>query len=278
MLEKHRGRNHPNETCGSVFWTDINHRFLQFFPEEAKYADDMESAIFNAVLASQGTNGTIRYHNIQVGQKEEPREFNSCCEVNTSPMIGALPQYLYSVASDGVYVNIYAPSSITTKQMTLKTTTDYPANGKVEIKVEGNGKLRLRIPGWVSSDPAGSGAGVPVNVNGKLAATGKPGSYVTLDKPAGTVSFELPMRFRTVLYTGADQNPDHDMYALLYGPVLMALVGADDLDIPAKDLPGKLKPVEGKPLQFSVAGKEGVHYQPYWQIQTETFTCFPTMR
>jgi DUF1680 family protein len=170
-----------------------------------------------------------------------------------------------------VYVNLYAPSSITTKQLTLKTTTDFPANGKVEIKAEGDGKLRLRIPGWVDAD-------VPVSVNGKVVATGKPGSFVTLDKPAGTVTFELPMKLRTELYTGVDQKPNHDTYSLLYGPVLLALVGANDLDIPAKDLPGKLKPVDGKPLHFTVAGKDGVHYQPYWQIQTETFTCFPTLR
>jgi hypothetical protein len=270
-IEKYKGPHCPNETCGSVFWSDTNHRLLQFFPEETKYADAMESALFNVILAAQGTNGFIRYHNAHMGQKEKPISINHCCEVMAVPLIGALPQYLCSVAADGLYVNLYAPSTITTKTLTAKVTTEFPATGKVEIKVEGTGKLRLRIPGWVGAD-------VPVNINGKVAATGKPGSYVTLDKPAGTVSFELPMELRITPYTGMDQHPEHDTYSLLYGPILLALVGADDLDIPAKDLPGKMKPVEGKPLHFTVAGKEGVRFQPYWQIQTETFTCFPTLR
>lgn len=29
-------------------------------------------------------------------------------------------------------------------------------------------------------------------------------------------------------------------------------------------------------MHFRVAGAEDVHYQPYWQIDQETFTCFPT--
>jgi hypothetical protein len=58
----------------------------------------------------------------------------------------------------------------------------------------------------------------------------------------------------------------------------MALVGATDLDVPAADLARRLEPVAGRPLHFGLAGRPGVHYQPYWQIQEEAFTCFPTMR
>jgi hypothetical protein len=43
--------HHTGETCGSVFWADINHRLLQFFPAEARYADEIERSIYNAVLA-----------------------------------------------------------------------------------------------------------------------------------------------------------------------------------------------------------------------------------
>jgi len=92
------------------------------------------------------------------------------------------------------------------------------------------------------------------------------------------VVFELPMRFRVVRYTELDQHPEHDRYALLYGPVLMALVGAEDLAIPAGKLPGLLKPIADKPLHFSVEGHDGARFMPYWQIGSENFTCFPTMR
>jgi hypothetical protein len=178
-------------------------------------------------------------------------------------------------------VNLYAPSSITFKQgrrpVTLKTQTGFPFDGKVEIKVaDGAGalKLRVRIPGWADAD-------VAVQVNGAAAATGKPGSYVTIDrnwKTGDSVTFVLPTAFHTHLYTGFDQHPEHPRYSLTYGPVLMALVGADDLDIPAAEIPGRLEPIVGRPLHFSVGDKAGTRYQPYWQVQTEAFNCFPTMR
>ncbi len=104
---------------------------------------------------------------------------------------------------------------------------------------------------------------------------------MTLDrswKAGDTISFELPLTFRTVLYTGMDEDAGHNRHALLYGPVLMALMGAEDLDIRASDLPGRLKAIAGKPLQFAVEGREGVHYQPYWVIEQEPFSCFPTLR
>ncbi len=65
---------------------------------------------------------------------------------------------------------------------------------------------------------------------------------------------------------------------LLRGPLLMALVGATDLNIAAGELPGRLAPVANNPLSLSVTGAPNCTYLPYWQIQGETFTCFPTLR
>jgi hypothetical protein len=58
----------------------------------------------------------------------------------------------------------------------------------------------------------------------------------------------------------------------------MALTGTDDLEVPAAALPGRLKPVEGKPLHFAVEGVAGAEYLPYYELEQRPFTCFPTMR
>jgi DUF1680 family protein len=279
LLEK---RNHTGETCGSVFWMDINHRLLQFFPDEAKYADAMEATMINVMQAVQDETGNIRYHTALVDQKHDATFQNTCCEVFGSPFFGRIPEFLYSVAPDGLYVNLYAPSTIKWKQgsvdAALATVTEYPFNGKVEMKVSASApvamSLRVRVPGWVGGE-------VAIAVNGKTETNGRPRSFVTLNrtwKDGDRVSFELPMTLRTEVYTGVQQDPEHDRYALLYGPVLLALMGAKDLDIPAAELPARLQPEEGKPLNFTVRGLEGVRYQPYWPIQKEPFTCFPTMR
>jgi DUF1680 family protein len=276
------GRNHTGETCGSVFWMDINHRLLQFFPDEVKYADAMEQTMINVMQAVQDEIGNIRYHTTLVDNKAGPTFQNTCCEVFGSPFFGRIPEFLYSVAPDGLYVNLYAPSTIKWKQggadVSLATVTEYPFNGKVEMKVGASApvamSLRVRVPGWVGRD-------VEIAVNGAPGTIGKPGTFVTLSrtwKDGDRIAFELPMALRTQVYTGLQQDPLRDRYALLCGPVLLALMGAKDLDIPASELPSRLQPVEGKPLHFSVKGVEGVSYQPFWPIQKEAFTCFPTMR
>ncbi|MCC7354355.1 MAG: glycoside hydrolase family 127 protein [Anaerolineae bacterium] len=92
------------------------------------------------------------------------------------------------------------------------------------------------------------------------------------------ITFDLPFDFRLVPYTGLDQDKDHDRYALKYGPILLALVGETDLDIASGALASRLTSVAGNPLHFGITGYPGCQYMPYWQVQAEGFTCFPTMR
>jgi hypothetical protein len=273
---------HTGETCGSVFWADLNHRFLQLFPGEVKYADEIETVIYNVILASQDANGSIRYHNHLVGNKEKPQCANTCCEVMGVPFIARLPQYLYSVAADGLYVNLFAPSSIAWshggRTVALRTETGFPFNGKVALRLTTPEpvrlKLRLRVPTWVNRP-------VTVTVNGARAATGTPGTYVELElswSSGDAVEVEFPMDFRLVRYTGLDQDAQHDRQALLYGPLLLALVGGTDLEVAAGELIKRLVADVEQPLHFRVTGFPDCTYLPYWQIQGEAFTCFPTLR
>jgi len=281
-LHVHRDKeHHTGENCGTVFWADINHRLLQFFPEEEKYASEIEQAVLNCILANQAENGHIRYHARLEDKKDRPHSINTCCEVMGTPFIASLPQYIYSVADDGLYVNLFAPSTIKWNGIEMKQETEFPFGEGFRCQVSGVSsrsgkpwKLRIRVPGWADSD-------VEFSVNGEVAATGKPGSYVTLDREwsdGDEVTFDLPLKLRTEKYVGADQDKKHERHAMFYGPVLLALVGTTDLDIPVADLPGRLKAVEGKPLHFNIDGIYGAYYMPYWPIRKELFTCFPTVR
>lgn len=273
---------HTGETCGSVFWADFNHRFLQLYPGEERYAAEIENVIFNVILAVQDANGSIRYHSNLHGTKEESQCANTCCEVMGVPFIARLPQYIYSLAPDGVYVNLFAPSTITWphagQNVTLTTSTDFPNGSRVTLTIRSSAPakmtLRVRVPSWASG-------AVGFDVNGATASKGVPGSYVSLDRNwsnGDVITFDLPMRLRLHKYTGLDQDQRRDRYALEYGPVLMALVGAADLEITQRSLANRLSPIPGSPLHYGVAGYPGCKYIPYWQIQAEKFTCFPTLR
>ncbi len=121
---------------------------------------------------------------------------------------------------------------------------------------------------------------VPLRVNGIVAATGTPGSYVCLDRTwadSDVVTLELPMKFRVTKYTGLDQDKRRDRYALEYGPILMALVGAAGLNIAPDAMVAGLSRISDSALHFGVAGYPNCKYAPYWEVQGEEFTCFPTL-
>jgi len=73
------------ETCGSVFWVNINSRLMQLYPAEEKYATEIEKSIYNVMLACQDPNGYIRYHNRLDKAKDGPQCHGTCCETSCWP-------------------------------------------------------------------------------------------------------------------------------------------------------------------------------------------------
>ena len=284
---------HTGETCGGVFWININSRLMKLYPAEEKYAAEVEKVIYNVIMASQDDKGYIRYHNLLNGVMKRAGCANTCCECSSVGLIAKLPEYIYSIADDGIYINLFAASTISWEQdneiLGLAMNTQFPKSEDVSISFKGSSskkmKIRVRIPSWAEGD-------VKVNVNETTAVTGKPGTYVTIDriwKDNDMISFDLPMSFRMHKYTGLSQDKEYDKYALTYGPLLMSLVGdsADStLNIPAIKLIENLKPITGDPLQFDLNaqlkfdlnGKPGCKYMPFFQVQEgEKFNCYPTI-
>ncbi|MCL5096149.1 MAG: glycoside hydrolase family 127 protein [Candidatus Omnitrophica bacterium] len=270
------------ETCGSVFWANINSRLMQLYPTREKYANEIEKEIYNVVLACQDAKGYIRYHNRLHGTKDTPQCQGTCCECSVVGMLAKLPEYIYSTDKDGLFVNLYAASTITWNQggssVTLTQTTSFPNAADVTLTVgtptpkEMN--IRIRVPSWAAEN-------MDINVNGKRAATARPGSYASIRREWAdndVVSFTLPMGFKTIKYTGLDQATDNvDRYFLLKGPILLALNDANGrIHADSATLPSLLTPVEDSPLHYEVKGT-AYQYLPYWQV-TSNFTCFPMVQ
>jgi DUF1680 family protein len=253
---------HTGETCGSVFWIKFNQRFHRLFPDEEKYVSEIEKSIYNVCLANQMPDGKIRYHAVMQGKKEAPGEsYNTCCEGQGTRLLGSLPEYIYSIAPDGLYVNLYEPSSISCpvkgKQINLTMESEFPYKPEVSIAVTTPSpirmKLRIRTPLWATQPMA-------LFVNGKQLASGRPGSYTALSRKWETgdrITFALPMDIRVTPYRGADEVPGSKRYAVEYGPVLLALTGSQE--IPAHIRPShssglkdRIGPETSHPLHFSV--------------------------
>ena len=277
------------ELCGSVFWSFLNQRLHLLNPEEEKYVAEIEKSIYNNLISNQVGDKGIRYHSVLVDHKDvnsrQPFSMSTCCEGQGTRMIGALPEFIYSIARDGVYVDLFAPSTIKFanlhgESMSLKMTTQFPYDPKVQLTVNSDqplqSKIRIRIPSWAAGK-------MSVMVNGKKFAAGNPGTYLTLErlwKNEDDISFVLPMKFKMTEYVGDEKNYQ-GRYGLEYGPVLMAYVsmnGPKDkirLKTNTEKLIKSLKPKSDKPLHFTINGDTDFEYMPYFEIQDESFTCFP---
>jgi|GEM_PF-239958 len=229
------------ENCGSSFWISLNHGLHQLFPMEEKYTNEIEKSIYNVLIANQDGAIGIRYHTNLDGRKEVGSAFNSCCEGQGTRQLGSLPEYIYSVASDGLYVNLFANSAITwrkgTHSVKLEMATAFPFRSDVKLRIAAaaptQANIRIRIPQWAACE-------IPIYINGNLAATGKPGTYQSLERvwsEDDTVTFTLPMAHRLLLYTGMDQVSDGLRYGLEYGPILLAVVPANVADGVGSQLP-----------------------------------------
>jgi DUF1680 family protein len=276
---------HTGETCGSVFWIKFNQRFHRLFPDEEKYVTEIEKSIYNVILANQTEKGNIRYHAHMQGKKDNPQAAeNTCCEGQGTRLLGSLPEYIYSVASDGLYVNLYEPSSInwTVKEqpVSLSLDSNFPFQPDVSLRVAVSSPLkmniRIRIPSWATQK-------VEISVNDKKYATGKPGRYVELSRKwenGDRVEFTLPADYRITRYEGVDTVAGFERYAVEYGPILLASVGGDKAphELNTSNLEERLIPHQSKPLHFSVTGDSLLTFMPYWMISNQIFSVFPLVK
>jgi uncharacterized protein len=217
-----------------------------------------------------------------MGKKEAPTRRNTCCEGQGTRLIGALPEFIYSIAPDGIYVNLFEPSTCQWTQsgqkLQLTLQTEFPFEPEVRVEVGASrptkSKIRVRVPCWASG-------AVRIEVNGATAGLGTPGSYLTLDREwvsGDAIAFTLPMSFRFTPYTGADQVAGRQRYALEFGPLLMAALGPADGELLVRgvsgimDLSARVRPVPGRPLRYTLGDAE---IMPYFQIANESFSCFP---
>jgi DUF1680 family protein len=202
------------ETCCTVAWMALTVDYLRL-TGDALAGDDLELATLNAGLGAQHPSGRWWTYNTPMDGTREASAHTivfqaragtpelNCCSVNGPRILSMLAEWAVMSASDELVVNWLGPMRAQTTlidgtPVTLKVTGDYPAAGRVAIRVEPveprEFSLRLRIPDWAE--------GVTVRLNGQSQDPVVPGHYLTLKRrwvPGDTVELNLPIdRMRTV--------------------------------------------------------------------------------
>jgi DUF1680 family protein len=243
------------ESCSSIAHVFWQHR-MNLLKGEAKYADVMELALYNAALSGMSLSGDSFFYQNPLqsakGGKRSPWIGLACCPTNLArftPQVGGL---VYARADNKLYVNLFAAGEASVRMaggrtVKLAQQTNYPWDGKVRLTVTPEQAFKfdlcVRIPGWALGKPVPSdlyrfagpqAAPVTLRVNGQPAdATPAADGYVHLErswKAGEVVELDLPMPVRRA-YAHENVLEDKGKVSLMRGPVVFCLEADDNKDI-----------------------------------------------
>jgi DUF1680 family protein len=228
-----------SETCAAIalfFW----HHKMLMATGDAKYADEMERALFNNILAGYGFDGSsyfylnpLEWHPDKKGGRGRRFEWHHCpcCPPNLHRLFASLDQYIYTSDASGIQVNLYTESSLEHKlpggkTLSLIQRSAYPNDGKVIFKLDApkkaKGNLKLRIPQWCDA-PKITIDGNKVDVKIEL-------GYAVLKQPWKTgkeLILNLPMK--PFVIKGNPKVKDQvGKIAIQRGPFIYCLEQADN--------------------------------------------------
>ncbi|HZV37156.1 MAG TPA: beta-L-arabinofuranosidase domain-containing protein [Pseudoxanthomonas sp.] len=233
------------ESCASIGLMMFANRMLQM-EGDARFADVMERALYNTVLAGMSLDGTHFFyvnplqtvpsimgcnHVYDHVKPVRQRWFAcACCPPNIARVLASLGAYVYTQRDDALYVNLYVGSDAEIRRdgafFTLRQHGDYPWQERVELEVVADAPfattLALRIPEWCARPR--------LSLNGESVEMAPRKGYVHLRRewwPGDRIALDLPMPVRRI---GAHPSLRHaaGKVALQRGPLVYCLEQADN--------------------------------------------------
>jgi DUF1680 family protein len=210
--------------CGAYAHFKLT-RYLLRVTRDPRYGDSMERVMYNTVLGAKPllADGSTFYYadcNFHARKIYKPNRW-PCCS-GTLPQVAADYRInAYFRDDDGLYVNLYIPSSLrwtqNGAQVSLTQKSGYPLDGVVSLEIAVSKTtefaVHLRIPAWAE--------GASVLVNGKpIPGSVVAGNFFTIPrawKNGDHIDLNFPMRLR--LEAVDAQHPQ--TVALICGPLVL---------------------------------------------------------
>ena len=250
------GRNYelPNmtaycETCAAIAQVYLNYR-LFLLHGDSKYYDALERSLYNGVISGISIDGgNFFYPNPleSAGQHRRQPWFGcACCPSNAARFIPSLPQYIYAVKDNSLYVNLFNANTVNVqvgkKKVELEQQTNYPWDGDVTLKINngaGQYALNIRIPGWVRGEVVpsdlyafvdGKQLNYTVKVNGQPVEGELQQGYFVIDrnwKKGDKVEIHFDMEPR-VVRANAKVEADRGRVSVERGPLVYCAEWCDN--------------------------------------------------
>ncbi len=229
------------ETCASIGLVFFARQML-LCDSCGEYADVMERALYNTVLAGMALDGKHFFYvnpleTDPLKSQMDPNKSHvkcvrpawlgcACCPPNLARLLTSVEDYIYTVKEDTVLVNLFMESSVTVGGRTVSLSADYPKDGRITIQIsEGSEadikRVGVRIPGWAESYTA--------YVNGNRCSRLPEDGYLYLEPGTGAaeITLELPMEIQR-WRANPLVSEDLGKVAVARGPVVYCLEAADN--------------------------------------------------
>ncbi|MEU6427144.1 beta-L-arabinofuranosidase domain-containing protein [Microbispora sp. NPDC046973] len=229
------------ETCAAIASVHVNWRLL-LATGRARYADEMERALYNAVAVAVSSDGRhffysnplqLRTGHASSGEEAAARRLSwyscACCPPNIARLMASLHGYLATAHDDGLQIHLYASGSVNAEvagaAARVDMRTEYPWQGRIELTVTSEAgapwTLALRVPAWCDA--------YTVRIDGGPVMAPARDGYIRLTRvwaPGTTVVLDLDMPVRQV---SAHPRVDavRGCVALARGPLVYCLEQAD---------------------------------------------------
>ncbi len=224
------------ETCASIGLMMFASRMLES-EVSGEYADVMELAFCNTVLAGMQANGKRFFYvnplevvpgisKISQTQThveiQRPRWYAcACCPPNAARLISSLGKYAYGESDTTAYCHLYAQGDVSFRNgVELTCETGYPYEFTVRYLVRKGGRIAIRIPAYSKK--------YSVEVSGSAINASPVRGYVYLDAQDGDtilLTFDGSLRF---IHPSAKIPALTGLVALMRGPLVYCFEGVDN--------------------------------------------------
>lgn len=211
------------ETCNVYNMLKLSKALFKVTGDK-KYADYMENAFINDIMASQNpeTGMTTYFQSMATGYFKTfstPYDSFWCCTGSGMENMTKLGEMVYFCDDDSMYVNMFFESSVnwSSKGITLTQSTNLPKTDttKLSVKTESpvSFSLKIRIPDWAKGD-------LTIKVNGEAYGYENVNGYAVITREwanKDVVDVTIPLGF-----TSYNMVDGLNTVAFKYGPVLLA--------------------------------------------------------
>lgn len=224
------------ETCASIGLMFFASKMLEN-EVRGEYADVMEQAFYNTVLAGMqldgkkffyvnplevipGISGASPTHRHDLTQRPDWYAC-ACCPPNAARLISSFGKYAYGENGDTVYCHLFAAGTVQFENgMGLVCETEYPYGFLVKYKISGSGRLAVRIPHWSKT--------FTLKMNGAIHSAAPKDGYLYLSVSDGDEVILTLDDFPRFVYASPKIPRLTGTAALCRGPLVYCFEGVDN--------------------------------------------------